>query len=254
MALRFKFHPTARWFGKSTSTTFNAPTSVPFSTGPFSWFASYCEFDAYLLSDPGEYLTHDEQSVYCDVWFEPDDAAQGIDTVLQTAVGWIEGTQGDTDIDGVSDPCDNCAGVSNVAQTDSDLDGSGDDCDCAPGNAAIFPGALERNDGVDNQCPGDIGFGVADETGRQSGFLNVSDDNEYVWIGQLGATEYDVARSTAPDFSTDCMLFVTTAALLNDPDTPPSGTVYHYLNRSSLPATGSWGQDSNGIERTFSCM
>jgi hypothetical protein len=118
----------------------------------------------------------------------------------------------------------------------------------------VYPGAIERNDGLDNQCPGEVGFGVADETDGRSGFLNAADENEYNWIGQLGASEYEVARSTSPDFSTDCVLFVTTQALLVDTDVPGPGTVYYYLNRASLPALGSWGQLSDGFERSFSCM
>jgi hypothetical protein len=256
VSLRMTFLSNARSFGKSTSTTFNSPAAIVWSDpGVAAVFQGrYCQADAYLLSDPSEYLTHDEQPVDCSVWLEPDDVAEGVDTVLQTAIDWIEGTQPDSDGDTITDPCDNCVNMPNVAQTDSDLDGSGDDCDCASGDAAVFPGAIERNDGVDNQCAGDPGFGVVDETDESSGFLNVADRDEYVWIGQLGATEYDVARSTSPDFSTDCVQFTTTTTMIVDTDVPPPGTVYHYLNRASLPTLGSWGQDSNGVERSFSCM
>ena len=258
VALRFKFHPRARWFGKSTSTTFNDPSlSIPIWTDSqvnSAWLGLYCTEDAYLLSNPGEYLTHDRQAVDCPVWLEPDDVAQGLDTVLKAAIGWIEGTQPDLDGDGIPGPCDNCPAVANLGQADSDVDGAGDSCDCAPGNPAVFPGAIERNDGVDNQCPGDMGFGVADETGGPAGFLNRSDSNEYFWMGQLDATEYQVARSTSPNFSTGCVLFTTTTTSFLDTQEPPLGTVFYYLNRSSSPFTGSWGQDSSGAARSITCM
>ena len=55
---------------------------------------------------------------------------------------------------------------------DNDGDGYGDptsqacaypDVDCDDSNPFVFPGALELCDGVDNQCPGDAGYGTTDE-------------------------------------------------------------------------------------------
>ncbi|MDH3786741.1 MAG: S41 family peptidase, partial [Acidobacteriota bacterium] len=100
VALRFKFLPNAQWFGKATSATFNGPNQIGFAS-PMNvdWFARYCGTDGFLLSDVGEYLTHDEQAVDCNVWLEEDDVAVGVDTVLQAALGWIDGTRGDLDLD-----------------------------------------------------------------------------------------------------------------------------------------------------------
>lgn len=36
--------------------------------------------------------------------------------------------------------------------------------DCADSDATVYPDAPEVNDAQDNQCPGDNGFGVIDET------------------------------------------------------------------------------------------
>lgn len=56
----------------------------------------------------------------------------------------------DSNCDGnPDDGCNTC-----VRGTDSDLDGSDDCDDCAPRNGAIYPGATEVCDGLDNDCVG----------------------------------------------------------------------------------------------------
>jgi hypothetical protein len=91
VALRMKFHPKARFFGKSTTTAFNAP--IELNVGTAGWYCRYAKYDAYLVNDPENYLTHDEFEVDEQVWHNPDDVAQGIDAVEQTAVDWIDGLQ-----------------------------------------------------------------------------------------------------------------------------------------------------------------
>jgi hypothetical protein len=88
VALRMKFHPKARFFGKSTNTAFNA-AALLYSDD--EWRATYAVADAYLLSNPGEYLTHDPLEVDHAVWLTPDDVAEGRDTVVEAAVEWIRG-------------------------------------------------------------------------------------------------------------------------------------------------------------------
>ncbi len=73
-------------------------------------------------------------------------------------------TPADTDGDGVPDGQDNCVDIANADQLNSDTDDYGDVCDCDDSNRYVYPTAFEFcNDGIDNQCPGDAGYGNVDE-------------------------------------------------------------------------------------------
>lgn len=87
VALRVKFHPNTRTFGKSTSTAFNAPNNIDFTD--LDWTGRYAESDAYLLSAPGDYLTHNEFEVDEEVWLTPESVANGEDDVVNAAIEWI---------------------------------------------------------------------------------------------------------------------------------------------------------------------
>jgi hypothetical protein len=246
----FDFHPKAQYFGKPTRAAVG--TRVGLNPGG-TWGGSLAYYESYLVSDPTNYLTHDDIIVDCPVWLEADDVAAGDDTVVQAAIQWILGTQPDSDSDGMGDPCDNCKDVSNADQLDADGDGTGDACDCAVSDPLVFPGARESNDGVDNQCPGDPGFGLIDEISGDSGFRNPADNDEYSWVAQTGATSYEIARSTFPDFSSDCMTMTSDITYWVDIERPDSGDVFYYLIRPIAPNVGSWGQQSSGMERTGVC-
>lgn len=88
VALRMKFHPRSRFFGKSTATAFNGPAVLDLGTG--AWICRYARSDAYLVTEPDNYLTHDEFEVDEEIWHNPSDVAQGIDAVVQAAVSWID--------------------------------------------------------------------------------------------------------------------------------------------------------------------
>ena len=128
---------------------------------------------------------------------------------------------------------------------------AGSGADCNDSDPRTYPGAAEVNDGRDNQCPGDSGHGLIDEI---SGTAHFSNATEFCWAQQPGATEYQVARSGRSDLKLDCTLFVTTSLCLNDLVSPPDGTGFFYLVRSTAPFVGSWGQDSSGTERTSVCL
>jgi hypothetical protein len=161
--------------------------------------------------------------------------------------------QTDSDSDDVGDACDNCTATPNTDQADADTDTAGDACDCAASDPSTYPGAPEVNDGVDNQCPGDTGYGIADETSDDSGFHNPESRDEYSWTAQSGATLYEVARSAVADFSTGCTVIQTSEPYWIDTDPLAAGVCHYYLNRSVAPHVGSWGLDSSGAERMGIC-
>jgi hypothetical protein len=127
----------------------------------------------------------------------------------------------------------------------------GDDCDDS--HDAIAPGSVEINDGLDNQCPGDVGFGTIDEISGAIGFHAPFDRNTLSWVRQDMATGYQVARATDPQFAHECAVFSTPVARWTDAVSVPADTCFYYLVRSAQPHVGSWGAGSARAERTESC-
>jgi hypothetical protein len=125
---------------------------------------------------------------------------------------------------------------------------AGGDCDDA--DASTYPEAAETNDGLDNQCPGDIGSGLVDESGIDSRF---DSPDSYAWTAQSGASSYEVVRATSPDFTTNCATFESSDPFVVDTETPPPAALFHYLNHPVAPFVGSWGADTSGVEREPAC-
>ncbi|HKQ63302.1 MAG TPA: hypothetical protein VJS92_18580 [Candidatus Polarisedimenticolaceae bacterium] len=136
--------------------------------------------------------------------------------------------------------CEEFNPLCNQDCTDLDGDSACLPADCADNNPSRYPGAPEVNDCADQQCPGEYGYGVNDETSGTSGFL-LSKVN-YIWPAQSGATSYQVTRSDSRSFSANCVGTTTTGLSWIDAAVPPSGGVYYYLNRPLAPCVGSWGQ------------
>ena len=75
----------------------------------------------------------------------------------------------DTDADGAADCVD----------TDDDNDASLDADDCKPQDAAVHPGALEKCDGKDNNCDGQVDEGFPNFDGDpQADCVDIDDDND----------------------------------------------------------------------------
>ncbi len=117
-------HPMVRVFGKPTAAAYNSPTFV--DIGQDVMFR-YAMADAFLITDPGDYLTHDDLHVDEPVWLTPEMAVMGKDDVVEAAIAWILGP--DADADGHDNIHDNCPYAANPDQTDVDGDMIGDSCD-----------------------------------------------------------------------------------------------------------------------------
>lgn len=116
-----------------------------------------------------------------------------------------------------------------------------------------YPGASEINDGIDNQCPGEDGYGAVDEVSGVLDFAAAPDFYSFTWPPQAGATSYEVIRSDFSTFPT-CTSFTTTSASVVDPALPGPELFFYYLVRATAPFVGSWGQDWTGIERVPTCQ
>ena len=161
----------------------------------------------------------------------------------------VPGTASQEVCDGIDNDCDGFLG-----EQDADGDGYlGCQGDCDDAVAATHPNALEVNDGRDNQCPGQAGYGSIDEIASDSGFNDVADPTRFCWTPQAGATGYTVFRSPSAHLSAPCASFATTPACWNDPGIPAAGQAFHYLVRAASPHTGSWGQSSSGSELVPAC-
>lgn len=89
VAYRMTFHPMARIFGKSTTAAFNAPTTL--DLGYAGWNCSFAVADAYDVSDPANYLTHEEFPVDEYIWHTREAVADGRDAAVEAAMDWIQG-------------------------------------------------------------------------------------------------------------------------------------------------------------------
>ena len=206
----FSFHPQARFFGKSTSTAFNAPVrcALPIS----GWSSRYAVFDAYRVTDPTNYLTHDEFPVDEPVWLTPDDVARGKDTVVEAALHWILNEppvcdavhatiDGPPDhelatvtIEGVSDPDgDPLTIIATAITQDEPVNGRGDGNTCPDatllngvarvrreragnGNGRVYVVSFTASDGHGGECQGTVPVCVPHDRGRNR--TNCQDDGQ----------------------------------------------------------------------------
>jgi hypothetical protein len=93
-SLLLKFHPMTRLFGKPTNTGFTYfPVTfhnvIENNPNYPNWEAGYAPMNAYLVSNPGNYLMHVGFDVDEEVWLTQEDVAKGEDTVVKRAIEWI---------------------------------------------------------------------------------------------------------------------------------------------------------------------
>lgn len=85
-ALRIRFHPTSRTFGKPTNGAFTL-NDFP-SLGDPDWFFAKATGNAFLAADH-TYLAHTAVPVDEEIWLKVDDVAKGEDTVVKRAMEWM---------------------------------------------------------------------------------------------------------------------------------------------------------------------
>lgn len=141
----------------------------------------------------------------------------------------------------------------NVSCTDADADGRCLPGDCNDTNPGVGNDLPEVNDCADQQCPGNLGFGVIDEISGFSGFLNPANKNVFSWPAQAGANGYQAVRSTNRTFTGSCTSNTTPATNSAFSGNPAVGSAYYFLVRPIGGCKGSWGQRSSGVERTVIC-
>ncbi|MGH1362148.1 MAG: FlgD immunoglobulin-like domain containing protein [Calditrichia bacterium] len=97
-AIRTSFHPHARLFGRNASGGNSPSRQITFSNS--DWFSFLTDGSVYLVSTH-EYLVHVGTPPDEYVWFDRDDVANGIDTVVESAISWIDS---ETSISNPDDP------------------------------------------------------------------------------------------------------------------------------------------------------
>jgi hypothetical protein len=158
--------------------------------------------------------------------------------------------------DGLNNDCSDPQWPALNGTNEADDDGDGFlECggDCDDQSAATHPGAPEVNDGKDNQCPGDSGFGSIDEV-TDLFFTEASSPATICWLAQPGASAYRLALAGDPFLVPDQYCNPPAAASCTDDTlTPIPGSIIYYLVHADSPLAGSWGRRSSGNETIVTC-
>ena len=208
---------------------------------------SQIDFDADLIGDACDTCTDGDADGFGNPGYPPNTCAQDNCPSVANA------SQDDADLDGTGEACDNCPGLANANQANLDSDPMGDPCDCAPNQGNTYSHAPESNDGLDNQCSGEGGFGTVDEITGTIGFFTEFDSDRLMWPPQPLATSYRVAKLTGTSMAAVTCTHTTVPESSILIGNPPLGRVTFLLVRAQQPHVGSWGRNSAGVERLVSC-
>ncbi len=86
-AVRLRYHPRVRVFGKPTAGAFTPARKVAL---PPDYSGTVAFANAQRVDASGNFLVHSEQTPDEEVWLEKADVAAGEDTVVRRALAWIE--------------------------------------------------------------------------------------------------------------------------------------------------------------------
>jgi hypothetical protein len=90
-AMRLKFHPMTKFFGKPTNTAFTCHTAhINFLSSYPGWYGTYSLRNVYLIDNPDKYLMHTGFNVDEEIWLTQEDVVNGEDTVVKRAIEWIQ--------------------------------------------------------------------------------------------------------------------------------------------------------------------
>jgi hypothetical protein len=89
VALKFKYHPKARFFGKSTGGAFAAGFGLSPLNSSSEWLFAQPIANSAWFEDTAVFLTHTKLEVEEEIWLDSDSVALGIDNVVSRAVEWI---------------------------------------------------------------------------------------------------------------------------------------------------------------------
>lgn len=153
---------------------------------------------------------------------------------VDNAAAYPNADQSDVDGDGVGDPADSCPTVANPGQADTDGDYVGDPCDCDPVDGSIgaaFPGEVSRLHVV----RGALHWLPALDAGTGPTYGAIRGQIESYPVGSGAET---------------CLADGAESEQIDDLGMPAAGAGYWYLVRArSACGTGTYGYESNGIER-----
>ena len=103
VAYRMIFHPMVRTFGRPTSTSFDSPVAL--NLAGYDEFYSRVSFhDAGPALSPQSYLSYLGFPVDEEIWLDPVDCRNRVDTVIEAAVNWISPDLSPV-LDDLASPC-----------------------------------------------------------------------------------------------------------------------------------------------------